>query len=130
MLPTDDALLAALTTLVSRAGRAILDVSRDALAVREKADHSPVTAADSAAQEVIAEGLARLLPGVPVVSEESDDNAGRGFGAATFVLVDPLDGTREFVKGIDEYTVNVAIVEAGRPTAGLVFLPARGALYR
>lgn len=130
MSPTDDALAAALTTLVSQAGRAILEVTRSALSVRTKADRSPVTAADGAAQDVILAGLARLLPGVPVVSEESTANAGRDLGRTTFVLVDPLDGTREFIAGNDEYTVNVAIVAAGVPVAGLVFLPARGLLYR
>ncbi|NVO16138.1 MAG: 3'(2'),5'-bisphosphate nucleotidase CysQ [Rhodoplanes sp.] len=130
MPSTDDALAAALTDLVSQAGRAILEVTRSALAVRTKADCSPVTAADGAAQDVILAGLARLLPGVPVVSEESIDNAGRDLGGATFVLVDPLDGTRELVAGSDEYTVNVAIVDLGVPIVGLVFLPARGLLYR
>lgn len=130
MAPIDDALLAGLSTLVSQAGRAILEIARSALAVAEKADRSPVTAADRAAQDVILDGLARLLPGVPVVSEESEANAGRRFGDDAFLLVDPLDGTREFVAGIDEYTVNVALVSDGRPTAGLVFLPARGVLYR
>lgn len=126
----DDGLAAALSTLVSQAGRAILEVARGPLAVTEKADHSPVTAADRAAQDVILGGLARLLPGVPVVSEESDDNAGRDFGDAPFVLVDPLDGTREFVAGTDDYAVNVALVRGRRPVAGQIFLPACGLLYR
>lgn len=131
MTEIDSPLLDALTDLVSEAGHAILAVARSAvLDVREKADHSPVTAADRAAEAVILAGLARLLPGVPVVSEESVAAAPQPPLAGTFLLVDPLDGTREFVDGRDEYTVNVAVVEAGVPIAGLVLLPARGVLYR
>ncbi|MBK5957969.1 3'(2'),5'-bisphosphate nucleotidase CysQ [Rhodoplanes elegans] len=126
----DDGLIAALSALVSQAGHAIIEVARGPLGVTEKADHSPVTAADQAAQDVILSGLARLLPGVPVVSEESDDNAGRDFGDAPFVLVDPLDGTREFVAGNGDYAVNIALVQNRRPVAGVVFVPRSGVLYR
>ena len=130
MHPIDPALVEALTGLVSQAGRAILDIAANALAVREKADLSPVTAADEAAQSVILEGLARLLPGVPVVSEELTGPLPRIGVGVSFVLVDPLDGTREFIAQRDEYTVNLAFIEAERPAMGFVFLPARGLLYR
>ncbi|MFL9823977.1 3'(2'),5'-bisphosphate nucleotidase CysQ, partial [Rhodoplanes sp. SY1] len=126
----DDGLIAALSALVSQAGHAILEVARGPLGVTEKADHSPVTAADRAAQDVILSGLARLLPGLPVVSEESDANTGRDFGAAPFVLVDPLDGTREFIAGNGDYAVNIALVQGRRPVAGVVFVPRCGVLYR
>jgi 3'(2'), 5'-bisphosphate nucleotidase len=126
----DPPLVKALTALVSRAGRAILDVAKAGFAARDKADGSPVTAADFAAQDVILDGLARLLPGLPVVSEERAGAHPAIDPHASFALVDPLDGTREFVAGRDEYTVNLALIERGEPRLGLVFLPARGVLYR
>ncbi|EJW12325.1 3'(2'),5'-bisphosphate nucleotidase [Rhodovulum sp. PH10] len=128
MNPIDHRLADALTALVSQAGRAVLEVACSPLAVRTKADGSPVTEADLASEALLLPGLERLLPGVPVVSEES--------GAATdrlgdlYVVVDPLDGTKEFVGGTGEYTINVAVVENDRPVAGFVFLPVRGLLYR
>jgi 3'(2'), 5'-bisphosphate nucleotidase len=124
----DQELADALTDLVARAGDAILAVAPTALRTRLKADQSPVTAADEAADAVIAEGLARLLPGLAVVSEESGARAGPL--GETFALVDPLDGTKEFVAGHDEYTVNLAIVADGSPIAGFIAAPALGLLFR
>ena len=130
VLHTVDAALAAeLTALVARAAAAILAVSQGDIATRLKADHTPVTAADEAADRIIAEGLARLLPGLAVVSEESGERTTPA-PAATFALVDPLDGTKEFVAGRGEYTVNLAIVTAGAPIAGFIAVPALGLLYR
>ena len=124
----DAALADGLTDLVARAAAAILAIAPAALATRLKADKSPVTAADEAADAVIAQGLARLLPGIPVVSEESRERpAALG---ETFALVDPLDGTKEFVAGLGEYTVNLAIVTDGEPIAGFIAAPALGLLYR
>ena len=129
ILRTIDAALAAeLTALVASAAAAILAIAPAALATRLKADRSPITAADEAADAVIAQGLARLLPGIPVVSEESRDRP-VALGE-TFALVDPLDGTKEFVAGLGEYTVNLAIVTAGEPIAGFIAAPALGLLYR
>lgn len=128
--PADPRLVEALTALVSQAGRAILDIARDGFAVREKADLSPVTAADEAAQTILLDGLARLAPGVPVVAEELADAQPAIAGAESFFLVDPLDGTREFIAGRDEYTVNVALIAGGRPVLGVIYLPVRGLLYR
>lgn len=124
----DASLVAALTDLVADAAAAILAIAPAALDTRLKADKSPVTAADEAADAVIARGLIRLLPGIPVVSEESRDRPS-ALGE-TFVLVDPLDGTKEFVAGVGEYTVNVAIIAAGEPIAGFVAAPALGLVYR
>ena len=93
-------------------------------------DRSPVTAADHAAEAVILAGLARELPGVPVVSEEAAGHARRPALADSFFLVDPLDGTREFLAGRDEFTVNIAIVRGGRPVLGIVAAPALGLLWR
>jgi 3'(2'), 5'-bisphosphate nucleotidase len=121
-------LAAELTGLVARAAAAILAIAPGALDTRLKADRSPVTAADEAADAVIAQGLARILPGLPVVSEES--RAPDLAPGASFALVDPLDGTKEFVAGRGEYTVNLAIVAAGEPIAGFIAAPALGLLYR
>jgi 3'(2'), 5'-bisphosphate nucleotidase len=124
----DAALAAELTALVARASAAILAIAPAGMATRLKADHTPVTAADEAADRVIAEGLARILPGVAVVSEESCDPAA-ALGE-TFALVDPLDGTKEFIAGRAEYTVNLALVTDGAPIAGFVAVPALGLIYR
>jgi 3'(2'), 5'-bisphosphate nucleotidase len=127
-LDIDAALAAELTALVARASAAILAIAPAGMATRLKADQTPVTAADEAADQVIAEGLARILPGVAVVSEESCDPAAAT--GDTFALVDPLDGTKEFVAGRGEYTVNLAIVVGGEPIAGFIAAPALGLLYR
>jgi 3'(2'), 5'-bisphosphate nucleotidase len=126
----DGRLLDELTSIVSAAAAAILAARARALDVRLKADRSPVTAADHAAEAVILEGLARVLPGVSVVSEEAASRTLPAGLPETFVLVDPLDGTREFVAGRDEFTVNVAVVSGGHPRLGIVAAPAQGALWR
>jgi 3'(2'), 5'-bisphosphate nucleotidase len=126
----DGRLLDELTSIVSTAAAAILAARARALDVRTKADRSPVTAADHAAEAVILEGLARVLPGVSVVSEEAASRTLPAGLPETFVLVDPLDGTRELVAGRDEFTVNVAVVSGGRPRLGIVAAPAQGILWR
>lgn len=118
----------ALSVLVARASAAILALST--AAARQKADGSPVTDADEAAEAVILAGLCQLLPGIPVISEERTGKNGAPKLAGSFVLVDPLDGTKEFVAGRDEYTVNVAILSAGQPIAGVIAAPARRLLWR
>jgi 3'(2'), 5'-bisphosphate nucleotidase len=105
---------------------AILAVRSQNLAPREKADHSPVTAADEAAEAVIIEALARLLPGIPVVSEEASGSTTPATLHGQFALVDPLDGTRELLAGRDEFTVNIALVQDGQPVAGVIAAPASG----
>lgn len=125
-----DRLLDQLSLIASRAAAAILAVRDPAQTRRDKADRSPVTAADEAAEAAILDGLAKLMPGVPVVSEEA---AGRGAPATLgerFFLVDPLDGTREFLAGLDEYTVNIALLDRRQPVAGVIAAPARGLLWR
>jgi 3'(2'), 5'-bisphosphate nucleotidase len=123
------ALMAPLTDLVVKAGEAILAVNRGAMKVHGKDDGSPVTEADLAADRVIAEGLARIAPGVPVLSEERVQAAKPPF-RGSFLLVDPLDGTKEFVAGRPEYTVNVALVTEGTPLLGVFGAPAFGWLWR
>jgi len=123
--------LDALSEIVSRAAEATLAVPFSDVQQRIKNDLSPVTAADEASEALILEGLARVLPGVPVVAEESvaggtrPDTLGQ-----SFLLVDPLDGTKEFLAGRDEFTVNVAIVTHGIPIAGIIAAPAQGLLWR
>ncbi len=122
-----------LATEVARIARAaaaaILAVYRSDFAVEEKGDHSPLTAADLAAHRVIVGALADLTPDVPVLSEES---AGIDWSVrsqwARYWLVDPLDGTREFVKRNGEFTVNIALIDGHRPVLGVVQVPVGGEL--
>jgi 3'(2'), 5'-bisphosphate nucleotidase len=115
-------------SLAIEAGRAILAVyRRDDLAVRAKADASPVTEADEAADAVITGGLAAAFPDIPVVTEER--RASHDVAAEVFFLIDPLDGTKEFVNRRGDFTVNVALVEHGVPTRGVVYAPAQGRLF-
>jgi 3'(2'), 5'-bisphosphate nucleotidase len=123
-----DRLIGDLTSLTVAAGDAILALEPRSVARRTKADASPVTA--EAAEAVIFEGLARLLPGLPVVSEESSPGAPVRPLGPSFLLVDPLDGTREFLAGRDEYTVNLAVIAGGRPAFGIVAAPALGLIWR
>jgi 3'(2'), 5'-bisphosphate nucleotidase len=123
------ALMEPLTDLVVRAGQAILGVNRRTMTVQGKDDGSPVTEADLAADNIIADGLARIAPGVPSLSEERVQGAKPPF-RGSFFLVDPLDGTREFVAGRSEYTVNVALVTDGMPVLGIIGAPGLGCLWR
>ena len=121
-------LMAPLTELVATAGSAILGVDRTRMRVDGKADGSPVTEADLAADRIIADGLRQLAPDIPALSEERETS-----DAACpnlFFLVDPLDGTKEFVAGRDEFTVNVALVANGTPLLGIVGAPALGLIWR
>jgi 3'(2'), 5'-bisphosphate nucleotidase len=118
-----------LSVLAAEAGRLILDIASRGASVQEKADHSPVTDADLAAEELLLKGLARLLPGVPVLAEESASRGEAPRPGSTFLVVDPLDGTREFVSGRREYTVNIGLVSDGRPILGVLHVPAYGRTY-
>ncbi len=123
------ALIAPLTELVVAAGAAILAVNRRAMKVEGKLDGSPVTEADLAADRIIADGLQAMAPDIPLVSEERVDLAKPPY-RGSFFLVDPLDGTKEFVAGRAEFTVNVALVTGGCPQLGIVSAPALGLLWR
>jgi len=123
-------LLDGLTLIASRAAAAILAVPRTSLDPREKPDHSPVTAADQASEAVILEGLSRLMPGVAVLSEEATGSRPIASTDGRLFIVDPLDGTREFLAGLNEFVVNIALVENGVPVAGVVAAPARGLIWR
>ena len=111
------------------AGEAILTIVRRGFEVEAKQDRSPVTEADRAAELAILAALARAAPGLPVIAEE-EVAAGRiPAHDDTYFLVDPLDGTKEFVRGGDDYTVNIGLIEAGVPRLGVVFAPATGRLH-
>src|SRR5689334_22169379 len=122
-------LIGPLTELVIRAGEAILAVNRAAMKVDGKQDGSPVTEADLAADNIIGEGLERIAPEIPSLSEERVSQANPPF-VGSFFLIDPLDGTKEFVAGRNEFTVNLALVSEGKPLLGFVGAPALGLLWR
>ncbi|WP_315725036.1 MULTISPECIES: 3'(2'),5'-bisphosphate nucleotidase CysQ [unclassified Bradyrhizobium] len=122
-------LMTPLTELVVEAAHAILAVNRRAMAVSDKSDGSPVTEADLAADRVIAEGLARLAPDIPALSEERVASCSAPF-KGSFFLIDPLDGTKEFVAGRGEFTVNLALVSDASPLLGIVCAPAIGLIWR
>jgi 3'(2'), 5'-bisphosphate nucleotidase len=121
-------LMAPLTALVARAGSAILKVNRKAMRVEGKTDGSPVTEADLVADRIIAEGLKQLAPDIPALSEERASPLGGCPDA--FFLIDPLDGTKEFIAGRDEFTVNIALVVKGTPLLGIIGAPALGLIWR
>lgn len=129
-VPFDSSLIEHLTTVVSRAAAAILAARASALDTRIKADQSPVTAADDASEAIILEGVSKLLPGVPIISEEASAHAAIGAVGSDFVLVDPVDGTRELVAGRDEFTVNLGLVRNGLPALGIVAAPALALVWR
>jgi 3'(2'), 5'-bisphosphate nucleotidase len=111
------------------AGRAAYDIFKGDLKLAHKKDDSPVTAADHAAEAIILQRLGEVLPDVPIIAEE-EVAAGRvpAIGSA-FFLVDPLDGTREFIAGRDEFTVNIALVRDAAPVLGVVYAPATGEMF-
>ncbi len=117
------------TKLAVEAGELILGVyaSTD-VDVRHKDDQSPVTEADEKADAHIAAGLREAFPDLPLVTEEQA--ATHGQSVKTFLIVDPLDGTKEFVQRRGEFTVNIALVEDGVPTRGVVYAPVLGRLFR
>jgi 3'(2'), 5'-bisphosphate nucleotidase len=123
------ALMDPLTALVAKAGTAILSVNRNRMMIGGKIDGSPVTEADLASDRIIAEGLARLCPDIPVLSEERVHLATPPY-AGSFFVIDPLDGTKEFIAGRDEFTINLAIVTDGVPLFGIVGAPALGSIWR
>jgi 3'(2'), 5'-bisphosphate nucleotidase len=116
-----------LCEIARAAGRAILALYGTECSTATKHDASPLTQADTDADAIICERLAAAFPGVPIVSEESA--AARTTAADVFFLVDPLDGTKEFLNRTDEFTVNIAVVVQGRASAGVVFAPALGEVF-
>lgn len=123
-------LLPAVKSIAREAGQVILRYYTDTVSAHVKADGSPVTAADHAAEAVILPALHHLTPNIPVISEE-EHSAGKSPAGAhdIFWLVDPLDGTRSFVEHTDEFTVNIGLVSNGVPVLGVMYLPVDGDLY-
>ncbi len=110
--------------LAHRAGRTIMEHYSRAIEVRHKPDSSPVTPADEASERIILNGLAESFSDIPVVSEEAAALGRLPAVGSRFILVDPLDGTREFIKKNGEFTVNIALIENGVPAAGVIYAPA------
>lgn len=126
MKPED--VLATIKKLALAAGQEILRQYKNDIKVEYKEDRSPVTAADKAANEMISEGLKEVFPAIPVLAEESADDLSRLDKKFCFI-VDPLDGTKEFIKKNGEFTVNIALVEDGVPIGGVINVPYLKEMY-
>lgn len=111
------------------AARPVMEVYQTEFTAEQKADRSPVTAADQRAEEVILAALAKTMPGVTVLAEESFAAGVRPEVTGDFLLVDPVDGTKEFINKNGEFTLNIALISNREPVAGCVFAPARGRIY-
>ena len=120
----------AINELSRKAGQAVMEIYEKDFAIYDKSDSSPLTEADLAAHTILVEGLNALTPEIPVLSEESnaDEQIDR-FSWNTYWLIDPLDGTKEFIKKNGEFTINVALIVAGEPVFGVVYAPAIDVLY-
>lgn len=132
MLKCSKDVLQTILTIAEQAGQAIVDIyeQTEAVAVETKSDDSPITAADRAAHGIIDQALRQQFPDIPVFSEESGgiDFADRAHWQE-FWLVDPLDGTKEFINRTGEFTVNIALVQAGQPVLGVVTVPLKALAY-
>ena len=127
-----DELFGGLVRLARQAGEAILRIYETGFGVEIKSDGSPLTMADSASHHILLSGLPSLTPDVPIISEETvsgDIDYEQRKEWQRFWLVDPLDGTKEFIKRNGEFTVNIALVENGYPVAGLIYVPVRDLYY-
>lgn len=123
-------LLEQIRSIAKAAGEAILDVYERDFDVETKNDRSPLTEADRVSHRIITERLVRLSPALPVLSEEAASEEHRErFGWSRYWLVDPLDGTKEFIKRNGEFTVNIALIEQHAPVLGVVFVPVRDTIY-
>lgn len=123
------ALIAPVCAIARKAGEKILEIYGTDFAVRAKADASPVTDADEAAERIILAELARITPDITIVSEEAAAHKMPDAGLRCFWAVDPLDGTKEFIKRNDEFTVNIALIIDRRPVLGVMNVPALGLTY-
>jgi 3'(2'), 5'-bisphosphate nucleotidase len=126
---TDDDLITLISALAERAGEAIMAVRARGFDIERKEDRSQVTEADHAAEALIVAGLREATPGIPVIAEEEVAGGRITAASSEFWLVDPLDGTREFTAGHDEFAVNIGLVRDGRPVLGVVGVPALRELF-
>jgi 3'(2'), 5'-bisphosphate nucleotidase len=117
-------------TAISIAAAAAIARLPDGGGIRIKTDGSPVTKADEAADLIVRDGLMRFFPDFPIVSEEQAEHKNAAMTSASYFLVDPLDGTRDFIAGRDEYTVNIGLISDGKPILGIVAAPALGVIWR
>lgn len=124
-----DAKMLDLAALAVAAGEVIMDIYEKGVEAELKSDNTPVTQADLAAEKVILAGLQKLDPDTPVIAEEAVAAGAKPQRSARFYLVDPLDGTREFISRNGEFTVNIGLIENGVPVCGVVFAPAVGRLF-
>ena len=124
-----DELAIGLGTIVAEAGKVIMELQAAEIGAWRKPDGSPVCQADIRAEEIILARLATLMPGVTIIAEESFAPGGGGGVPQRFLLVDPLDGTREFLAGHKDFTVNIALIEAGSPVVGAICAPALDQVY-
>lgn len=128
-IENDAGLEAAICDLALKAGKQALEIYGSDFRAEKKADASPVTEADRVGEEIILAGLRSLAPETPILAEESASEGDIPTLGDSFFLVDPLDGTKEFITGTGEFTVNIALVHNGRPVLGAVYAPAIGKLY-
>lgn len=122
-------LLTGMMEAAAEAGTRIREMAAVGIVSRSKADASPVTDADEAAETIIEEHLSALLPGVPMIGEEAVAGGANTKHGSTFFLVDPIDGTRDFIAKREGYTVNIALLIEGTPALGVIYAPAIGELY-
>ncbi|MBA2675530.1 3'(2'),5'-bisphosphate nucleotidase CysQ [Ramlibacter sp.] len=122
-------LLEQVIPLAREAGKLIMAIYAEDFAVTHKADASPVTQADAVAEAAIVQGLRALAPMIPIVAEEAVSAGEKVSAGERFWLVDPLDGTKEFISRNGEFTVNIALIEHGEPVLGVVYAPALDCLY-
>lgn len=128
--PFPRSLLPAVIALAKRAGREIIEVSAQTIDVQTKSDHTPVTNADLAASQLIIEGLQAITADLPVLSEESPDLPfSERQSWQRYWLVDPLDGTREFIDNNGEYSINIALIDRHEVILGVIYAPVQGVLY-
>ena len=123
------ALASALIPVVLEAGRVELSYFRSSIEIESKSDNSPVTAADQEAEEIISQALSKICPNIPVVGEEAAAAGAAPVVEDRFFLVDPLDGTRDFISGGEDFTVNIALIEQSQPVFGVVYQPPTGRLF-
>jgi len=112
-----------------KSSKVIMEIYATDFDITTKSDLSPVTIADKLSEEIILNGISKLEPGTEVIAEESFYESGGEIQNETFFLVDPLDGTREFIKKNNEFTINIALIENKKPTLGLILVPTQKSIY-